>query len=365
MSRHFALPLTARSHERERVDSSIIAECRMSGTAAPAGMFAVGRYVPALACLVAVLGLSSIAAAAAENAGGRATVLLVVGVPGEEEFAADFEQQVAAWTKVSAQAGARHVVIGTAPEEGITDYERLKRALEAEPKEGSDELWIVLAGHGTFDGREAKFNLRGPDVSATEMAEWLKPFQRPLAFINTASASAPFLARLSGRDRIVVTSTRSGYEVNYARFGRFLAEALPDPASDIDKDGQVSLLEAFLTAANRTQEFYQTEGRLATEHALIDDNGDGMGTPADWFRGVRAVKKARDDATADGARAHQFHLVRSPAEQQLSAEVRARRDKLELQLAELRDAKPRLSEDAYYRELEKILLAIAELYSDT
>src|SRR5690606_20384527 len=108
--------------------------------------------------------------------------------------------------------------------------------------------------------------------------------------------------------------------------------------------------EAFLSASHRTAEFYKTEGRLATEHALIDDNGDGLGTPADWFRGVRAVKKSENDAPVDGQRAHQFHLVRSLAEQQLSADVRARRDALELEVAQLRDKKQDMPEDAYYRE---------------
>ena len=81
-----------------------------------------------------------------------------------------------------------------------------------------------------------------------------------------------------------VTATRSGYQHNYARFGKFLAEALSNPKNDLDKDGQISLLESFLSASHRTTEFYKTEGRLATEHALLDDNGDGLGTPATWFR---------------------------------------------------------------------------------
>ncbi|MEO5959333.1 MAG: hypothetical protein ABIR80_09465, partial [Opitutaceae bacterium] len=112
-------------------------------------------------------------------------------------------------------------------------------------------------------------------------------------------------------------------------------------------------------------EFYKTEGRLATEHALIDDNGDGLGTPSDWFRVVRATKRAKDGAAPDGPRAHQFTLVRSAAEQQLSTELRARRDKLELQIAELRDAKPKMKEEPYYRELEKLLLELAALYEGT
>lgn len=292
---------------------------------------------------------------------GRATVIVVAGAPGEAEFAPDFALQMEAWSKVSAQAGAKYISIGASE----TDRERVKETLAAEPKSGAAELWIVLIGHGTFDGKEAKLNLRGPDLSATDLAEWLKPFQRPLTVIDTTSSSAPFLAKLAAPKRVIVSATRSGNEQNYARFGKFFAEALGDAKSDLDKDGQISLLESFLSASHRTMEFYKTEGRLATEHALVDDNGDGLGTPADWFRGVLATKRARDGAAPDGARAHQFHLVRSPAEQQLSAEVRARRDEIELQLSVLREKKAKMNEEKYFQELEKIMLQLAELYEGT
>lgn len=292
----------------------------------------------------------------------RATLVIVIGVAGEEEFGTAFVQQAETWRKVSETAGAKLVQIGSTVANGVQDRDELKRALEAEAKEGTGELWLVLIGHGTFDGREAKFNLRGPDLTSTELAEWLKPFRRPLAIIDTASASAPFLAKLASPNRAVVSSTRSGHEQNYARFGKYFAEAVGDAKSDLDKDGQVSLLEAFLSAAQRTGEFYKTEGRLATEHALLDDNGDGLGTPADWFRGVRATKQAKDGATLDGARAHQFHLVKSPAENALTPEVRAQRDALELKIARWREMKAKVEPARYYAELEKLLLELAAVY---
>ena len=295
----------------------------------------------------------------------QATVIVVAGAPGEAEFATDIALQVEAWKKVSAQAAAKSVIIGAESVATGSDHDRLKAALAAEPKSGLDEVWMVLIGHGTFDGKDAKLNLRGPDVSATEMAEWLKPFTRPLAVIDTTSSSAPFMNKLAAPGRVIVSATRSGNEHNYARFGKFLAEALPDAKSDLDKDDQVSLLESFLSAAHRTAEFYKTEGRLATEHALLDDNGDGLGTPSDWFRGVIATKRTRDGAPPDGLRAHQFHLVRSTDEQQLSPEVRARRDRLEQQIAGLRDKKEKLGEEKYFNDLEKLLLELAALYRGT
>jgi hypothetical protein len=311
----------------------------------------------------------------------QATVIVVAGSPGEADFVADMAQQLEAWAKVSAQAKAKHVAIGgdvlisraaeiligaeAQPTDRETDRDRLKKALEAEPKEGPGELWLVLIGHGTFDGKDAKLNLRGPDVAAQELSEWLNSFQRPLAIIDTTSSSAPFLARLAAPKRVVISATRSGNEQNYARFGKYLAEALPDPKSDLDKDGQISLLESFLSASHRTAEFYKTENRLATEHALLDDNGDGLGTPAEWFRGVIATKRARDGAPLDGLRSHQFHLVRSAAEQQLAPDVRARRDELEQQIAALRLKKEKMNEEKYFQELEKLMLDLARLYDGT
>lgn len=292
----------------------------------------------------------------------RATVLLVVGAEGEADYKPQFSAQVPRWQKVADQAGAKSVVIGNdATTDSATDYDRLKRALETEAKTGG-ELWVVLIGHGTYDGKEAKFNLRGPDLTATELAAWLKPFTRPLAVINTASASAPFIGKLAGPNRVVITATRTGNEQNFAHFGPYFSEAMGDPKSDLDQDGQTSLLEAFLSASARVKEFYKTEGRLATEHALIDDNGDGLGTPAEWFRGTRATKKAKDGAALDGTRARQFHLVRSEAEARLTAEQRTRRDELEQQIESWREMKLKLGEEAYYGKLEVLLLELARVY---
>jgi hypothetical protein len=294
------------------------------------------------------------------------TLIVVVGAAGEEAYGKNFATWAAAWEKTAARAHAREFTIGLTDTGAVTDHDALEKLLASQSHQSSSaELWIVMIGHGTFDGKEAKFNLRGPDLSATELAAWLKPFNRPIALIDCASASAPFLAKLSAPGRVIVTATRSGYELNYARFGQYLAEAIGNPEADLDKDGQTSLLEAFIFASNRVAEFYKSQGRLATEHALIDDNGDGLGTPADWFRGIRAVKKAKEGATVDGLRAHQFHLLKSEFEQKLSPAIRARRNDLELAIAKLRDQKSKMPEDDYYRELETLLLQIARLYEQS
>lgn len=293
----------------------------------------------------------------------RPTVIIAVGAAGEEEFGVEFAKWAEHWTKACEQAGARSAVVGSSATNATPDLDRLRQLISTEPTNSHAELWLVFIGHGTFDGKEAKFNLRGPDLSATELAEWLKPFRRPLVVINCASSSSPFLNKLSALNRVIVTATRSGYEENFARFGKFMAESIADTSADLDKDGQTSVLEAFIMASRRTGEFYEAEGRLATEHALLDDNGDGLGTTADFFRGVRAVKKPAGGASVDGFRANQIHLVRSPEEQALPVEIRARRDELELAVARLREAKETLPRDEYYRRLENLMLELARLYS--
>jgi hypothetical protein len=289
-------------------------------------------------------------------------LILVVGAPGEPEYGEQFSAWADLWRQAAVKGNLRTTVVGQGNSATNDDKTSLLQALTAEVAKPAGELWLVFLGHGTYDGRAAKFNLRGPDLSADELAAALKPCRRPLVVIQCASASGPFLPALSAPGRVIITATRSGYEVNATRFGGYLARAIADPAADLDKDGQTSLLEAFLLAARQTADFYRDQGRLLTEHALLDDNGDGLGTPPDWFRGVRAVKTAAGGKSVDGVRAHQMMLVRGDAEEKLPPQARARRDELERQLGALRLHKPEIQEDDYYRQLEGILVETARLY---
>jgi hypothetical protein len=299
---------------------------------------------------------------AAADVQDRPCVVIVVGAPGSPEYTAQFRESADHWQAATDKASAESIRIGQSAEAGVTDRERLRSILAEKATASSEPLWIVLIGHGTYDGREAKFNLRGPDVTDAELALWLAPYTRPIVIINCASASSPFINRLSGSNRVVATATKSGYEMNFARFGQYLAESINDERADLDKDGQVSLLEAFLTGSSRVEEYYRTHSQLATEHALLDDNGDRLGTPATWFRGVRATQRAKDGAALDGIRAHQLHLIPSNRERGMPAEIRQRRNQLELSIAALRDQKDKLGEDEYYGRLEKLMVELARLY---
>lgn len=295
-------------------------------------------------------------------AADRPRVLIVVGAAGEKDFGEQFAKWAERWKAAAEKAQAEYAVIGLDDAAGKTDREQLQGRLATWSEPSSEVVWLVLIGHGTFDGKTAKFSLRGPDFTPSELATWLKPIERPMAVIDCTSASGPFLNELSSKNRVVITAARSGVEYNYARFGDYFSSAINDLKADLDKDDQTSLLEAFLLASSRVKEFYDSEGRLATEHALLDDNGDGLGTPADWFQGLRATKAAKDGAPLDGLRAGQIVLVRSAREQQLPPEVRNRRDELERNLAEVRQRKGELSADEYFTLLEPILLELAKLY---
>lgn len=289
-------------------------------------------------------------------------LILVRGADGAPEFSSVLDAEMESWKTVATKAGAETIVLHRQPGGG-GDAERLRTALTKLSTEGSSAVWLVLMGHGTWDGKEARFNLEGPDVSASQLAEWLKPVNRPVVVINAASCSAPFLNVLAGPGRVIISATRSGSERNYSRFGEYLAKSLEDEAADYDQDGQWSLLEWFLRASSRTQDFYKAEGRIATEHALIDDNGDGKGTPADWFRGLRAVKKSRDEIPLDGARAHQTWLIPDASTLTLSPEQRSIREDLEEKITSLRARKSSLPEQEYYQKLEELLRELAAVYN--
>lgn len=309
-------------------------------------------------------GMAALPHAVAErDAEPAASLIVVAGAGGEKEYGDAFTEWATTWRAAGAKGGANVTVIGT-DEHAEQSLDQFRAALRAERADGSAPLWLVLLGHGTADAQSAKFNLHGDDLTAAELAEWLAPMSRPVVFVAGFSASGAFLPTLSAPGRLVVTATKSGGESNYARFGGYLARAIVDPAADVDHDSQTSLLEGWLHAARQTADFYSSDGRLATEHSLLDDNGDARGTPADWFQGIRVVKKSAGGVAVDGQRAHQVHLAPSAAERALSPVLRAERDAIEAEIAKLRTAKAGMAEEEYFAQLEAALLRLARIYRD-
>lgn len=284
----------------------------------------------------------------------KRALLIVVGEPGNALYQDEFRRQAKVWQDLAAKGKMDASTIGLDDEPADGDRPHLEKAIAALPKAGGD-LWLVWIGHGTFDGRSAKFNLRGPDIEATAIAELLKPFQRRLIVLNLFSASGPFVAPLAGKDRVIVSASRGG-ERNYSRLGEKLADSLGSADADLDLDGSLSLLEAVLHASAATKGFYDDAQRVVAEHAVIDDNGDGRGTGTDKFKGLRA-----DGPSPDGALAREIQFLGDNADP-LSPEARGERAKLEAEIEALRLRKNELKEDDYYAELEGLMRRMAKLY---
>ena len=285
-------------------------------------------------------------------------VMIITGAGGEEEYAELFAE----WGEDLAKAfdgNAVEMVHITNKPEDTGARKTVESTLNKWVENPDVEIWILLVGHGTFDGKVAKFNLVGNDASDADFKHWLKPHRGPLVFINTSSCSAPFIRSLSGPNRVVATATKSGYEQNFCRFGGYMAAALGQAEADLDKDGAVSVLEAFLIASRQAGEFYRENDRLVSENALLDDNGDGMGTPADWFRGVRTQKKAKGKSSADGKLSRLVFPVIPPAEKDIPAPLRKKRLAIEAKIETLRSLKKTLEAEIYYRDLEKLFLELA------
>ena len=290
-------------------------------------------------------------------------VILVEGAGGTAEYSKQFSEWGDTWQQAGESGG--HSVMRLLPSDN--QKQQLLEKIEALPPSPQQTSWLILIGHGTFDGRTSRFNMQGPDLTPDELKAVLdkRPAEEEWVIIQASAASGPFLASLSGPKRIVLTATRSGDELSVSRLGGVLARSLQDPEADLDQDEQVSLLEAFISSGLRVTEFYESEGRLVTEHALLDDNGDQKGTPQDWFQGLRLTKKAVDGVAADGVRARQIHLIPSPWEALRSPEWRNQRDRLERQLQDLKDRQTELAPDDYRRQLREIIEQLATLYRET
>ena len=128
---------------------------------------------------------------------------------------------------------------------------------------------MVLIGHGTFTGNVAKFNLPGPDMTAADFEPLLaKVKSKHVVFVNTASASGPFVETLAGPGRTIVAATRNGAERFATLFGGYFVDALAGIEADADKNSRTSVLEAFNFAKREVGVAYEREGILGTEHPI-------------------------------------------------------------------------------------------------
>lgn len=284
---------------------------------------------------------------------GATYCVAVAGLGGEP----DYEQRFASWAqeldKTLSESGPdTHVRTLSGAE---ATRERLRAVLREIASQASedDALALMLIGHGTFDNYEYKFNLPGPDITAGELATLLDGVKaRRQLVANMTSASGASLVPLQAPNRTVITATKSGTERNAVVFSRYWVGALQDAATDTDKNEVISALEAFLSAARKTADFYASQQRLATEHPMIEDTGAG--------EGVREPSAEN----GQGLKASQFALLRI-GKTQLAAQDPAKRElldkkeSLEQEIDKLKYEKAAMPTDEYRVRLTQLLLELA------
>jgi hypothetical protein len=314
-----------------------------------------GRTLAALA-LCAFL----VAAPSRAHAGER-YALIVTGASGGETYAAKYAQWRTTFTATLRDtfkyAPERVLMLAEQEGDGIqkATRENVHRVLTDLRKQltKDDQLLVLLVGHGTsLDGDEGKFNLVGPDLTAGEWGDLLKPLPGRLVFVNTTSASFPFLRRLAGRGRIVQTATDSAAQQFETVFPEFFVNAFADGAADLDKNGRVSMWEAFTYASSGVRQSFEQKGQLPTERPLLDDTGAGVGR--------EALNPGTDGAIARITYLEPEPALALPADTALAVLVK-RRAELEALLEALKARKESTSPDQYDAELEKLLIEIARV----
>ena len=257
------------------------------------------------------------------------------GEAGYEESFAGYVGDLEELCKATAGDASRvHAIFGrSATRQAVNDvFDKLSR--ESGP---SDSLAVFLIGHGSYDGQDYKFNLPGPDLSASELRRLLDstPAQRQLVVITTSAAGAS-LETLKGEGRIVISATKSGRERNSTVFAEFWVEALGDPAADSDKNEAITALEAFQYTQRKVKDYYAKSKQLATEHPRLQGDAAASFT-------VARLGKARQAADDPALRT-----------------LFAAREKIERRISAVKAKKDSMPEEEYYSTLEKLFVGLAQ-----
>lgn len=311
-------------------------------------------------------GLAGLSAAPqAGSAAPRTHVLVVTGLGGAPEYSEQFRTEAESLLDaLDERLGVRETVAWLAEDEALSPRVAGRATLEAVEREvlamanragPSDVALILLLGHGSGRGEESRFSLPGPDLSGEALSMWLHAFPtQTVAVVNAASASGGFVPAVAGERRIVVTATRSPRERERTHFGGFFVDAFALDEADVDKDERVSLLEAFRYATGEVRRRYERDNEMLTEHALLDDDGDGEGS----------LEPGPDGP--DGMLANRFFLALAPAalagataDDPAVAALLARKREVEDGIAALRARRDEMEEEEYDAQLETLLVELA------
>jgi HPt (histidine-containing phosphotransfer) domain-containing protein len=236
---------------------------------------------------------------------------------------------------------------------GQATQENVRRAIAGlkQRMTKDDQLLVLLIGHGSGEGEAAAFNLVGPDLRVAEWADLLKGLPGRLVFVDTTGASFAFLHALAGRERIVLTAADSAAQQFETVFPEFFVKAFGDQAADADKNGRISIWEAFAYASAQTKDWYEQHGRLATERALLDDTGAGIG---------REASVPGPDGELARVTYLDLHNSGAAGNAEMTA-LLARKAELEDQIDKLRSRKSVMPPDEYAATLEKLLIELARV----
>lgn len=333
------------------------------------------RTLLAVGAVAAAFGIGTPAFFSAALQAQNTHVLLIAGLGGDPNYTDAFHGWMSRFADAAVErhgvAPARIVYLGEKPE---LDPTRISARSTAEnirsafaelgaSMAAGDELVVLLAGHGTFRDGEARFNIPGPDLSADDFGFLLEGLgDRRVTFVNTTSASGPFVEALSRPDRTIIAATRTGRERNMTRFGLHFVEAFAGDDADVDKNSRVSMLEAFAYALREVEREYEGDNQLLTEHAVLDDNGDGEGSrQIDAGTGAEAVN--------DGALARSVFLSAASGSGVATAESGAaspalralyeEKAEIESRIDALRSVKDQIPLERYEDELEELLVELA------
>jgi hypothetical protein len=290
-------------------------------------------------------------------------VMIVTGLSGEPQYAKSFATQAAAlYDAAKDRWGVRDSGLVYLAEDPAADPRRItgrstleairasltRFAARARP---NDVVAVFLIGHGSEQGEEPKLSLPGPDLSPGDLAvQFAALGSQTVVLVDLASASGGFLAPISAARRVVITATKSGFERNATVFGEYFVTGLAGGAADVNKDGRVTLAEAYTYARAEVARFYQSANRLQSEHAQLDDDGDRHGSAELGVAGDGGVARTIGFPTAAEP------VSADPAVAALLADRR----RLESEIAALRGRKASLDSTAYSTELERLLVALAE-----
>jgi hypothetical protein len=282
----------------------------------------------------------------------------VAGLGGEPEYEQRFTALAKDLDKLLKTSGSDvHVYTVTGADASRAHLTETLKSIGREARQ-EDDFILILIGHGSFDGVEYKFNLVGPDVSGTELAALLErvPAKRQL-IVNTTSASGGSIPALQRPGRAVIAATKSGTEKNATVFARYWVEALHDPAADVDKNEVISALEAFQYADRKTASFYESQKRLATEHAVFEDTGKNEPV------------RAPSTENGEGLLLSSFTLLRMGAAQKAAndpakRDLLAKKEELERKIDTLKYEKAAMSQDDYKKQLTATLLELARIQEE-